>query len=514
MEFKVTNSSIINHPAGSYGAYLIEDRWDDWGKFRTQFQLAVFDESGQRIDIGDVKIGQAGLEPGGSIAPGVRAPTISHFFNTLEEHYFSLGQDETYYETLQTLPEEISEQILMALRDCAYDLEIFNFYRNELVMNESLLRFVSYSSVIGKLNRLAHGNLSLTPFHFDFIFRDPKPNVPGPTLEFHVIPEQQPPTNVHVLIGRNGAGKTRFLQALARSILDPDGEPNPIGTLTMRDSDSVEQWAFAGLVYVSFSAFDDFELPRPSLSKFKAAQVSLIGEGSVTNRSGQTTKGGARLFSKSFDSCRSGLRRRRWIDAIAVLESDPLFEEAQVKALADLSDIDWREKSEAFFGLLSSGHAIVLLTITRLVELVDERTIVLIDEPEGHLHPPLLAALIRSLSDLLTKRNGLAIIATHSPVVLQEVPRSCAWVIRRSGPIAVAERPQFETFGENVGSLTREVFGLEVTASGFHKLINDAVLNSNGDYQTVLNRFDNQLGTEARAIARGLTAEQHTESGE
>ena len=72
---------------------------------------------------------------------------------------------------------------------------------------------------------------------------------------------------------------------------------------------------------------------------------------------------------------------------------------------------------------MSSGHAIVFMTITRLVEKVDERSLVLLDEPESHLHPPLLSALIRALSDLLVSRNAIAIIATHSPVVLQEVPQ-------------------------------------------------------------------------------------------
>jgi len=67
-------------------------------------------------------------------------------------------------------------------------------------------------------------------------------------------------------------------------------------------------------------------------------------------------------------------------------------------------------------GKLSSGHAIVLLTITRLVEL-DERSLVLIDEPEVHLHPPLLSAFVRALSDLLIELNGVAIVATHSPVM-------------------------------------------------------------------------------------------------
>ncbi|PJN92440.1 hypothetical protein CNY89_29680, partial [Amaricoccus sp. HAR-UPW-R2A-40] len=73
---------------------------------------------------------------------------------------------------------------------------------------------------------------------------------------------------------------------------------------------------------------------------------------------------------------------------------------------------------------MSSGHAIIILTLTQLVAQVQEKSLVLMDEPESHLHPPLLSAFIRSLSRLLHRQNGVAIIATHSPVVLQEIPRS------------------------------------------------------------------------------------------
>src|SRR5205807_2550155 len=125
--------------------------------------------------------------------------------------------------------------------------------------------------------------------------------------------------------------------------------------------------------------------------------------------------------------------------------------------------------------------------------------------PEAHLHPPLLSACIRSLSDLLINRNGVAIIATHSPVILQEVPRSCDWRIRRIGREAKIERPAKETFGENVGTLTHAIFGLEVTDSGFHKLISEAVDNGLS-YEEIVERFGDQLGDEARGIARSLIA--------
>lgn len=166
--------------------------------------------------------------------------------------------------------------------------------------------------------------------------------------------------------------------------------------------------------------------------------------------------------------------------------------------------------AKKLFQSLSSGHKIVLLTMTRLVEVVDEKTLVLMDEPEAHLHPPLLSAFIRALSELLINRNGVAIVATHSPVVAQEVPRSCVWKLRRNGTILAAERPDIETFGENVGALTREAFGLEVTKSGFHKLISDAV-SSMDSYDEIVEQFNQRLGGEAKAIARGLMIEKAQE---
>nr|WP_199083317.1 hypothetical protein [Pedobacter sp. ASV19] len=112
---------------------------------------------------------------------------------------------------------------------------------------------------------------------------------------------------------------------------------------------------------------------------------------------------------------------------------------------------------------------------------------------------------MRALSDLLYEKNAVAIIATHSPVVLQEVPSSCCWRLRRFGTNSQANRLSVESFGENVGTLTQEVFGLEVEKSGYHRVISEvvAVIDT---YRDVLKKFDNQLGYEAKAIVRALLA--------
>ncbi|MFQ2311591.1 AAA family ATPase [Aeromonas dhakensis] len=152
---------------------------------------------------------------------------------------------------------------------------------------------------------------------------------------------------------------------------------------------------------------------------------------------------------------------------------------------------------------LSSGHAIVLFTITKIISKIEEKTLILLDEPEGHLHPPLLSAFIRALSELLFEQNGVAIIATHSPVVLQEVPRTCVWKINRVGDVIIPYRLDIETFGENVGVLTKEVFGLEVINSGYHSLLSKSV-SQHMNYQEILMQYDDQLGMEARSVLKSM----------
>lgn len=503
-------------------AYLRVDRWDDWGKYRTMFTLFVLDGNGETHEIGSVKIGQVDLKPSGAVAEGQRVPSLPATFDELDERFFSLGQSEDYYASLIQLEPVLHRRVLEGLRDCAYNLEIFDARLNEYVMSESLLRNVRAENVRGRFNRLSRGDAQLTKFQFSYTF--PRlPDVPPPTISFEVIPESQPPSNVHVLIGRNGAGKTRCMRQMAQTLLGrvaPDGES--FGHIELKLGHG-ETWAFAGVVLISFSAFDAFDLHGGDADRLAVHQVGLrhhvardptdIPERPAPDDESDSAdipdaSTLAQDFRQSFERCRVGLKAERWRAAIQTLEADDLFAELDVAMLLEMEDEGRRKRqAEALFKRLSSGHAIVLLTVTRLVELVDEKTIVLLDEPEGHLHPPLLSAFIRCLSDLLVKRNGVAIVATHSPVVLQEVPRSAAWKLRRARTVSVVERPTIETFGENIGLLTREVFGLEITRSGFHQLLQTAV-DEHLDYDAILQRFDNRLGIEARAIIRALVAER------
>jgi len=78
-------------------------------------------------------------------------------------------------------------------------------------------------------------------------------------------------------------------------------------------------------------------------------------------------------------------------------------------------------------------------------------------------------ALVRAISDLLAEPNGVAILATHWPVVVQEASASCVTPLFRAGDAVTVEHPEIDTFGENLGALTREIFRVEATESGHHR---------------------------------------------
>jgi predicted ATP-dependent endonuclease of OLD family len=272
---------------------------------------------------------------------------------------------------------------------------------------------------------------------------------------------------------------------------------------------------FSSISSVSFSAFDPFIPPKNRADRSLGTCYFYIGLKRNDDKETNELKDIDRLrsdFVNSLAVC-FGLesKKKRWLKAIRTLESDDNFALMDLTRLGDLERISEVKKSAYnLVKLMSSGHTIVLLTITNLIETIEEKTLVLIDEPESHLHPPLLSAFTRALSDLLVDRNAVAIIATHSPVVLQEVPQNCVWKMERTRNEGVSFRPENETFGENVGVLTREVFGLEVTKSGFHNLLIESV-NNGKSFDEIIEIYNGQLGFEGQAILRALIANREAD---
>lgn len=497
--FVITRSERIPTNAEVGTCYLRINDWNDYS-FQTLFHLIYISEGRERKEIGSIKI----MKEGQTQEERVRMP-VSPFLK-LDQSYCSLGQGQSFYEELMDIPEKDRRAILVGLKDCVNDLAIFDRFENEPAMQTSLLRNITKLQVKKAFKGILLGNATLTDYHFQFLLKTNE----DCKIDIKVVPNSTPPTNVHVLIGRNGVGKTRILSGIADELtrnktnMESISLPGEIRFLDEEEGNG----GFANLVTVVFSAFDYFT-PIKSEHVKGDIRYQYVGLKKLLNKDDReeilkfkSQEDLKKEFSNAIKVCLSTQRKARWIEAIVILNSDPIFSEFQLDLLAEKNEIDRIVK---IFDKLSSGHRIILLSITRLVELVEERTFVLIDEPENHLHPPLLASFIRALSDLIIKRNGVALIATHSPVVLQEVPKSCVTVVDRVLSEFRFDRPELETFGENVGVLTREVFRLEATESGFHKMITEHLVNKNNNYSTLMSEFNDQIGSEGRAIARSIS---------
>ena len=498
--FLITNR-FGSFPNGIKDTVLLT--WDDWNDYSyfTAFGISFVDQQGNKIDLGSLRIAYFG-QPTGIDGKLLK---IGDKFERLEDNYFSIGSDDSYYENLNNLGDEIRDQILEGLNDIA--LNNYNIYERaiqEEVTLQSLLRDTSFDTVTNQYRRIANGGARLTNYNFSYYLPQDIVKTTPLNIDFNVIAEHNPPTNIQTIIGRNGVGKSHLLNGMIDSILDNGSQKKSNGKFVFNGNSKDE--SFSNLICVTFSAFDEFQFHnKPLHSSIKYHYIGLKNINEIKKASeesiGKTNF--ANEFTASIGLIIATSKKSRWKSIMKYLESDPIFRDENFADLIENYDSNNAKPTVEKFDRLSSGHKIILLTITKLVELVQEKSLVFFDEPETHLHPPLLSSFVRALSSLFTNRNAVCVITTHSPIVLQEVPKSCAFKLTRVGTFAKFTPLEFESFGENVGVLTNDVFGLEVTESGFYNVLKTMVTKYNS-YDEALAGINNELGVEGRAILRSL----------
>ena len=229
-----SSSSTAKSTSPKCLAVLYTDNWDDYS-FKTTFSLTVFDENGMKVECGSMKIGFKG-QPEGRTSESLALP-----LEALSENFFSLGQDVEYYKTIRNkLSAAFGADLLVALRDVVHDSNILRDAESEEVFQASLTRSIRLSTIYGQFKRVWDGGAPLT--EFKFAYRDPgSVKTAKVELTFNVDPESKPPTNVHVLIGRNGVGKTTLLNNMIRSIVQKGTEEAGPGTFLVRGNNTVQE---------------------------------------------------------------------------------------------------------------------------------------------------------------------------------------------------------------------------------------------------------------------------------
>lgn len=497
-------------------ALLVQDNWDDFG-YKSTFHAYLFISPNTKIDLGNIKIIQASLTGGYTEMP-------EEPFEFLPAGHASLGADLSYYETLYKLGKEVFRPYLDGLRDVAFNDEYKAAVEDTEGYRVSMLRFSGAERTIVDAARLLRAQ-ALPPkrrdggFQFKFksqVSSDAKPF----TVEFDFRRRGDLPNRINALIGYNGTGKTRLLSNIAivasgygyakKEDVLIDAAGRFVGTAP----------PFKTVVVVSYSAFDTFVIPGQNETEKQRLQnegelfgYTYCGLRERTTAAVPVGETGYRLrtpaeIEQEFLAALRRLRKANRVDLFAEtlkpLLRDPSFQRIGLtQVYGDHND----EELGELFRELSSGHKVVLKIIAELIAHISgsEPTLVLIDEPETHLHPPLLAAFLKSVRACLENLDGYAIIATHSPVVLQETPSRYVQVLRRVAKQNLVVGPSIETFAESIGVITQEVFNLGDGSSDWHETLR--ALAHRERIEQIEELFGQKLGFAARSYILSIRDE-------
>ena len=98
MSFQVVASQGDVHRATAPGVYLVHNTWNDWWKYETLYTLFLVLTPGAVVVAGSVKIGRQGM------TPEIKVPPLEESFSALDSTFFSVGQSEDYYQTVNQYP--------------------------------------------------------------------------------------------------------------------------------------------------------------------------------------------------------------------------------------------------------------------------------------------------------------------------------------------------------------------------------------------------------------------------
>lgn len=462
----------VRYPA----VFLYDDNWDDFG-YKTLFRSSIVLEKGaEEIELGDVKI----LEITDS--ERVYVPRIEDQFSNLTTDFCSLGQSVRYYRHLRDdLPAKVRRDYLRALRDIVSRPKQRARFQATTGFDTSLLRNGSARDALRRGGfYIGYPTDEAAPPKFQFLMSLPDA-ASAHELEVDFTPYVDLPHRMNLLIGRNGTGKTQLLAHLAQTLYGA-GEIDKESTQLHGTSEIVgEPPDFSKVIAISYSAFDQFPIPTEQARQRRKSLFDYKYCG-LRNATGAID---VNELKTMLDNAMEAVESEDRTDILRTLTNRLLGEDT---AGDFVTNGDYRT---ALFQRLSAGQRFII-AVAADVGFIEDRSIILFDEPETHLHPGLLSTLIAILHEILREFQSFAIVATHSPILLQQVPRRYVRLMKRRGAKTTIGLPPLETFGEDLGELTRRVLDLAEPEIDFHAFIERLVL-------------DGKSGAEIRAMfERGL----------
>lgn len=448
---------------------LVPDEWNDWFTYKTKFALIYHRSSDESSQLGFLKL----MKRGSNITKEVLPPE----FLTLTEDWCSIGMDYSYYEAIKEAFGWHYQSVLYALRDTPVFPSIYELFEDDPCFNNSLIRQEPYNSnpapLLDSVRWQLQGVNVESYYKFKYSFRpyyavDDEEDYTTLDFDFaYNVPFEQ---RIYGVIGKNGSGKTTMLSKMAQSFQSAgDKRIMPRKPL------------YNKVISISFSVFDTFPLPAGN-ARFNYRYLGLRDKRGCDMLQNLRTELRTHLIGINTKS-----RMRQWFAFLREVLHEQLAAILTQEGDGDEIDVD---RVMRYLEKLSSGENQLIYIFSSLLDEIKQNTLILFDEPEMHLHPNAISSLIQYMYRLLEHFNSFCIMATHSPLVIQEIPSDNVIIFKRDGDALTVQPLPYETFSQDLTTVTEGVFGNTSTSRYHYKVLSRMAQNVN-DYDKIIGYLSN-----------------------
>lgn len=484
MNFYVTKQSDNTPPRGAEFPCitLFQDSWNDYG-LKTLYHARLWIREDESVDLGSVKILQR--MQNGEIARSTQLPDV---FTQLGADFCSLGQGRQYYEEL--IEHDFHTEALKALRDIvlipsnAEGFDDYDAFQNSLLrFSEAVDNYRNAGKLFGPLSHQPASEAMSLQLAFTFRVQFVGFSVPH-EVKFDFQEHKGLPHRVMAFVGKNGTGKTAVLAEMAKHLSGIEEERK--GVFEPRSP------FFSRTVVVSYSPFGPFRYPRLQTSSYRYCGI-------LSTRGRLDSSILEKRIKKGISEIHEQNRRDAWLSA---LHTAGLFDNEPV--IREVESIDSPDEVFRLWGRMSSGHYYASLLLTDVVANLLEDSLLIIDEPELYLHPNMVSGLMRAVDELLgpERFKSYALVATHSPIVIQEIPGRSVRVFSRIGSEPHCLTLDFESFGESLTNIVNQVFGATREDKNYMFILER--LSQDRTEEEVDALFNGKLGMNAMAFVSAL----------
>lgn len=292
---------------------------------------------------------------------------------------------------------------------------------------------------------------------------------------------------IHSLIGKNGSGKTYLISQIIKKAILPEMQHRGLGavfsrmivvsntindkcyrpTSITRNKNKLNNYHFISLTsekyynklfprgkkLTLFSLLEKIQ-KRDSLKRGNFEQGYLLDKITENVIPGFSFSIKTNIEEHIYNNF-SELTGRYGL--ISLTSNIDLITNSEIEYALPHVDIQFYKNGKPF--ILSSGQLSFLISMFSFIANIESNSLVLIEEPENFLHPSLLTHFINSLTKILRETSSVAIIATHSALVLREIPSDQVTIMQRIADFTMYSAPKIETFGADTHQIMIDIFG-------------------------------------------------------